>query len=885
MERNSMRLFLSLLLVLGLASASLGAARKPVPVKPKPKPLVAAPRPQPAPVKRNLLTGRVLYPRLSVVLPSNGSVKVRWVSPPVEDVNLDEADRRQLGFAVDAAGHPWIARNRRTLLRPTKQLLLSLARPFTGFVCLDNGALLIATPTELGFALLPGKPANADTGPVAAFQPICPLPQPGSRIFAGAGKSLYAVGPNAATGEDEVYRLRPEQLTPEGKEALHGFRKVFATREAIAAATGDGDVTYVATGRLVLKVTGDGKVEKLYLDPTDPITGLAAVDGGVCYATAKSVGVIGPTGAVPLLAASDPQLAVQGDSLYVLVSDSLGVLALDGAPALARANLAVAEVPATRSEEVRVTSLRLFEGGEELPAEAPRMYSRRFTREQTRYIYCQVDLQNLLKGKRSHRQSLLLELGLTGNPYGVNRVGWQGDFAPDEPAKTALVRFGAKAEGQFFWPGEWVLKTYLNGVKVDERFFTMVGEADFRGAVIMGNAEWVRQALRKGADPNKPFIVWEWNRPPLLLAVWLGHTECVRLLLESGAKPNVTDEFGATPAMRAITGRPSPTILRLLLDAGADAKAIDKEGNPLLHLAVKAKQPEAVRLLLEHGADPEMKDKANKTPLTVAIPDEPGKEKDLSLECMDVLLSHKVDPNSYGERSPPLQFAISGSYGEAVARLLKAGASVHREGTDPRTGFGTSMLQFALARQEAAKDLPSRQKARVVLDLLLAQNPNLNLKPEEAKRYLNAASERRLGAKMMQMVIRSARDGIRDYWPEDPSLRPVVLSALLWQAFVKILSPRRVEEYGAPLALCEEAERRALAWEMTAQLPPILFNCGLLNARLGNNSRAADYLKRCLALVPDSKEAKDLLRAVQGGGATVAGERWREADAWQEQVA
>lgn len=55
--------------------------------------------------------------------------------------------------------------------------------------------------------------------------------------------------------------------------------------------------------------------------------------------------------------------------------------------------------------------------------------------------------------------------------------------------------------------------------------------------------------------------------------------------------------------------------VRLLLNAGADVKAVNKGGWGSLHYAAYACQAECVSLLLEAGADPNFADRQGRTPL------------------------------------------------------------------------------------------------------------------------------------------------------------------------------------------------------------------------------------------------------------------------------
>ena len=59
--------------------------------------------------------------------------------------------------------------------------------------------------------------------------------------------------------------------------------------------------------------------------------------------------------------------------------------------------------------------------------------------------------------------------------------------------------------------------------------------------------------------------------------------------------------------------------VRLLLDAGAEIEAADKNGATALHRAVRTRCAAAVRCLLDAGADPVVRNKPGSTPFHLAV--------------------------------------------------------------------------------------------------------------------------------------------------------------------------------------------------------------------------------------------------------------------------
>jgi hypothetical protein len=110
-------------------------------------------------------------------------------------------------------------------------------------------------------------------------------------------------------------------------------------------------------------------------------------------------------------------------------------------------------------------------------------------------------------------------------------------------------------------------------------------------------------------------------------------TATIRLLLKAGADIHAQDKNGATPLHRAVRTRCAAAV-RTLLDAGADAKLRNKPGSTPFHLAVqntgrggsgaeqaRAAQREIILAFLEHGVSPKLKDVKDKSILEWAKSD------------------------------------------------------------------------------------------------------------------------------------------------------------------------------------------------------------------------------------------------------------------------
>jgi cytohesin len=165
-------------------------------------------------------------------------------------------------------------------------------------------------------------------------------------------------------------------------------------------------------------------------------------------------------------------------------------------------------------------------------------------------------------------------------------------------------------------------------------------------------------------DPDAPVL----GRPKLLVAAPLGNAEMVRLLLEAGADASVSGPRGMTPLGDAARNA-RHELVGLLLEAGADPNAPGLMGRSPLRWAVQRGHADVVTSLLEAGGDPSHVDPESGRGLLhdAAIFGHLG--------IAGALLDAGADPGALDSAArTPLYFAARYGHGAVAETLMAAGA-------------------------------------------------------------------------------------------------------------------------------------------------------------------------------------------------------------------
>ncbi len=134
-------------------------------------------------------------------------------------------------------------------------------------------------------------------------------------------------------------------------------------------------------------------------------------------------------------------------------------------------------------------------------------------------------------------------------------------------------------------------------------------------AINKNNAAQVKQLIDDGADVN------ELNNgdAPLVMAAYKGYTEIVRMLLEAGADVRAVDPGMKATALHAAAYAGRAEAAKVLIEYNID---INKQGPfngyTALHDAIWQNNVDVVKVLLDANADMSLRSHEGKTPLEFA---------------------------------------------------------------------------------------------------------------------------------------------------------------------------------------------------------------------------------------------------------------------------
>jgi len=226
----------------------------------------------------------------------------------------------------------------------------------------------------------------------------------------------------------------------------------------------------------------------------------------------------------------------------------------------------------------------------------------------------------------------------------------------------------------------------------------MSSKLQFLSAIHNGDYNIVEECLKKGYDCNVTFTARVSNESILHAAVRNNYVSIVELLLRYRAEVDIRDKFGQTPLHYAVeynlsimvtilvaynaninaistpqTKSPTPLLIAIekqyysmikqLLDTGADINLSNSEGDTPLHLAVTIGRIEIIELLMKYPVQYTAFNHLGETVLHTAV--KCGHLSVVKLLCPYVL----VDSMTFKDFTP-LHYAIQKNHYDIVAYLL-----------------------------------------------------------------------------------------------------------------------------------------------------------------------------------------------------------------------
>lgn len=194
-------------------------------------------------------------------------------------------------------------------------------------------------------------------------------------------------------------------------------------------------------------------------------------------------------------------------------------------------------------------------------------------------------------------------------------------------------------------------------------------------AAQQGDNKGVERLLDAGADVNASD---DSSMPPLYIAMMAKHFDIAKLLLHRGASTSFDGlNTGFTALAHAVAFGRDASLVRVLLEHGADPNEQDHMNRTALMWATEHRQTKVAELLLKHGAKVNAQDEDGDTALSEAC--SRGR-----LETAKLLLRHGANPNlARRDHFTPLNAALDiASSPNRIARLLlEHGAKLDIKGT------------------------------------------------------------------------------------------------------------------------------------------------------------------------------------------------------------
>ena len=229
------------------------------------------------------------------------------------------------------------------------------------------------------------------------------------------------------------------------------------------------------------------------------------------------------------------------------------------------------------------------------------------------------------------------------------------------------------------WVFKKEIKDFLDGLK-----------GDLHSAAISGNIKKVKKFIAEGANVNDTdkndrtplhmaassinLVERPLNEDQVLDSIFKQQIklseEIVQILIKAGADVNATDKNGQTP-LKIAARYGNVAMANILIKADANVNAADKNGRTPIRMAARYGNVAMVSMLTKAGADVNAADKNGRTPIRMAT----GYGYKV---VVSMLIKAGADVNAadrYG--STPLHLAAEKGHKNVALLLVNAGADIH----------------------------------------------------------------------------------------------------------------------------------------------------------------------------------------------------------------
>ncbi len=227
-------------------------------------------------------------------------------------------------------------------------------------------------------------------------------------------------------------------------------------------------------------------------------------------------------------------------------------------------------------------------------------------------------------------------------------------------------------------------------------------------AVKNNDIKQVKLLLNKGADPN----AYDDDSDNVLInATLFASVDCMKLLLQNKANPNLKNKYGEMPLMLCTSDLDK---MKLLLQYGANINDTSQSGNNALMIAcIAGSSYTIVKWLIDNGANVKAKRWGGETALMRAA-------QYSDTMTIHLLLSKGLDINAHPWGFTPLMYAARSANWPAIFCLLNNGADAN---IPDQTN--TTILLWAAEQNnlEAVKALVKKTKNINTVDSLAGMTP------------------------------------------------------------------------------------------------------------------------------------------------------------------